>query len=271
MNDVPRLLMNDGFSIPQFGLGVWRMPREQTVASVATALEAGYRHIDTAALYDNEREVGEAVRASGVPREDVFVTTKVWNDRQRDVAAAFHESFDKLDLDYVDLYLIHWPVPSQDAYVDAWRELVKLRESGRVRSIGVSNFNADHLQRVVDATGVVPAINQVEIHPTFAQRQLVESNERAGVLTEAWRPLGAGADLDNDTVRRVAEETGRTPAQVVLRWLVQRGIIVFPKSATPSRIRSNIDVFDFSLDATQVAAMDALDRGNRLGLDPATM
>ncbi len=267
MTIVPNISLNDGNLIPQFGLGVWRTDPAETQAIVEHALAVGYRHIDTAALYENEREVGRAVRASGVPREQVFVTTKLWNDRQRDVRAAFDESLEKLGFDYVDLYLVHWPVPAQDTYVEAWRSLIELREEGLTRSIGVSNFEAEHLDRVI-AEGVTPAVNQVEIHPTFAQFALVDANEARGVATQAWRPLGHGDDLDNPTIAGIAEATGKTPAQVVLRWHLQRGVIVFPKSRQPHRVEENLDVFDFELSPDQMDAIGRLDAGNRMGGDP---
>lgn len=267
MTSVPSIQLNDGHLIPQFGLGVWRTPPAETRAIVEHALSVGYRHIDTAALYENEREVGQAVRASGIPREDVYVTTKLWNDRQRDARAAFHESLEKLGFDYVDLYLVHWPIPSEDAYADAWRTLIELRAEGLVRSIGVSNFETEHLDRVI-SEGVTPAVNQIELHPTFAQTELAATNARHGIATQCWRPLGHGDDLDNPTVAGISAETGRTPAQVVLRWHLQRGYIVFPKSVRPSRVEENLDVFDFELTVAQMAAIDALDAGNRMGGDP---
>ncbi len=267
MISVPNITLNDGHLIPQFGLGVWRTPPDQTRAIVEHALSVGYRHIDTAALYENEVEVGQAVRASGIPREDVFVTTKLWNDRQRDARTAFNESLEKLGFDYVDLFLIHWPIPSEDAYADAWRTLIELRDEGLVRSIGVSNFEIEHLERVI-AEGVTPAVNQIELHPTFAQSELAAANEWLGIATQAWRPLGHGNDLDNETVAAIADATGKSPAQVVLRWHLQLGYIVFPKSVRRQRVEENFDVFDFELSDEQMAAISRLDSGNRMGGDP---
>lgn len=265
---VPNVRLNDGNLIPQFGLGVWRTDPAETQAIVEHALGVGYRHIDTAALYENEAEVGRAVRASGLPREDVFVTTKLWNDRQRDPRAAFTESLTKLGFDYVDLYLIHWPIPSEDAYADAWDTLIELREEGLTRSIGVSNFEVEHLERIIATSGVTPTVNQIELHPTFAQVELAATNRRLGIETEVWRPLGHGEDLTNPTVSGIAAATGKTPAQVVLRWHLQHGYIVFPKSRQPHRVEENIDIFDFELTPEQMAAIDDLDAGNRMGGDP---
>jgi 2,5-diketo-D-gluconate reductase A len=267
MTNIPNIPLNDGNVIPQFGLGVWRTAPAETQAIVEHALSVGYRHIDTAALYENEREVGRAVRASGVPRERVFVTTKLWNDRQLDARAALEESLEKLGFDYVNLYLVHWPVPQQNTYADAWRTLIELRADGLTRSIGVSNFEAEHLDRVM-AEGVTPAVNQIELHPTFAQFDLVDANTSRGIATQSWRPLGHGEDLDNPTVAGIAAATGKTPAQVVLRWHLQRGLIVFPKSRQPHRVTENLDVFDFELTPDQMAAINALDAGNRMGGDP---
>lgn len=268
MTDVPEITLNDGHTIPQFGLGVWQAKPEECVDAVAHALKVGYRHIDTAAIYGNEEQVGQAIAESGVPREEVFLTTKLWNDRHRDAPAALEESLARLGVDHVDLYLIHWPVPSQDAYVDAWRSLIELRDAGKATSIGVSNFNEDHLLRVIEETGVVPAVNQIESHPTFQRFDLRQINQAHGIQTEVWSPLGRGEDLESDTVLEIAESVGKTPAQVILRWHIQRGVIVFPKSVTPARIEENFDIWDFELTEGQMKQMIKLNRKNRLGPDP---
>lgn len=272
---VPSVLLNDGHSIPQVGLGVWQVPSEQIGATVATALDAGYRHIDTAKVYENEAAVGDALAAADVARDDVFVTTKVWNaDQGRDATlAAFDASMQRLRLDVLDLYLIHWPCPAADRYVDTWKALVELRESGRVRSIGVCNFDPDHLERIIDATGVVPAVNQVELSPYVQQQSLRELHGRLGIVTEDWSPLSAGKGLIEDPViTGIAHDLGVTPAQVVLRWHLQIGSVVMPKSVTPERIRANIDLFGFALDNDQMDRIGALDRGDdgRNGPLPAT-
>src|SRR5690349_13199902 len=228
----PLIALNDGNSMPQVGLGVWQTPPEETERAVATALDAGYRHIDTAAGYFNEREVGKAVSASGLAREDVFVTTKLWNADQGydSTLAAFDASMERLGMDHLDLYLIHWPMPAKNAFVDTFKAFAHLRDQGRVRSIGVSNFEPEHLRILVDATGIVPAVNQVELHPRFAQEELREVHKQMGIATEAWAPLGQGALLDNPKVVEVAERHGKTPAQVLIRWHIQLGNIVIPKS-----------------------------------------
>jgi 2,5-diketo-D-gluconate reductase A len=268
----PSITLNDGNSIPQVGLGVWQTPPEDTERAVATALAAGYRHVDTAAGYFNEREVGSAIAASDVPREDVFVVTKLWNaDQGYDkTLAAFDASMDRLGFEYLDLYLIHWPVPERNLFVDTFKAFAHLRDQGRIRSIGVSNFEPEHLQILVDATGIVPAVNQIELHPLLQQQQLREVHAQLGIATEAWSPLGQGSLLTNPSVTAVAEAHGKTAAQVLIRWHIQLGNIVIPKSVSPERIVSNFDVFDFELSEKDMASISALGDGTRLGPDPRT-
>ncbi|MBB2911386.1 diketogulonate reductase-like aldo/keto reductase [Streptosporangium becharense] len=264
--------LNNGVSIPQLGFGVFQVPPEETVQVVTTALEAGYRSIDTAKIYGNEREVGQALAASGLPREEVFVTTKVWNSDQGydSTLAAFDESMEKLGLERLDLYLIHWPAPGRDLYADTWKALEKLLADGRVRAIGVSNFQPAHLTRLIEEGGVVPAVNQIELHPNLQQAELREFHARHGIVTEAWSPLAKGDVLDDPVLVSLAERYGKTPAQVVLRWHLDLGNVVIPKSATPSRIRENLDVFDFSLTEDDLKAVAALDTGTRTGPHPDT-
>ena len=269
MTHVPNTTLNDGREIPQFGFGVWQVSADEIVPAVARALEVGYRHLDTAAIYGNEEGVGQAIADSGIAREDLCVTTKLWNDRHNDVSAALQESLTKLGLDYVDLYLIHWPCPAQAEFVSAWQGLIAAQQAGLAKSIGVSNFTADHLAEVIDATGVTPAVNQIEAHPTFPQNELIKVNDDLKIKTEAWSPLGQAADLANPVITELAQRLQRTPAQVILRWHLQRGNIIFPKSVTPDRIAENFDIFDFDLNSADVAAIDGLDTGNRIGPDPA--
>lgn len=258
--------------IPQLGAGVFQVPPEQTAEVVTHALRAGYRHIDTAAAYGNEAQVGQAIRASGLAREDLFVTTKCFNDDHghKQAREAFKESLDRLELDHVDLYLIHWPVPSRDLYVDTWRALIELRDEGFVRSIGVSNFQPAHLARIVAETGEVPAVNQIELHPYFQQLGLRREHADRDIVTEAWSPLAQGRVLDDPVIAAIAEEHSKTPAQVVIRWHLQTGNVVFPKSVTPERLEENIDVFDFVLTQPELEQLAELDRGERIGPDPDT-
>ena len=271
---VPTITLNNGVVMPQLGFGVWQVPDNEAADAVGAALEAGYRSIDTAAVYENEKGTGHALASSGIPREELFVTTKLWNsDQGRDATLrAFDASLDRLGLDHVDLYLIHWPVPEQDRYVETWKAFEEILADGRARAIGVSNFHPAHLQRLADETGTLPALNQVELHPRLQQPVPRANHPDHGIATEAWSPLGQGKDLLQDPVLdRIAGKHGRTVAQVVLRWHLQIGNVVIPKSVTPSRIRENIDVFDFALDATDLREIEALNSDSRLGPDPDHM
>ncbi|MCL2420116.1 MAG: aldo/keto reductase [Conexibacteraceae bacterium] len=269
---IPEIELRDGVSIPQLGFGVFLVPAAETESAVAAALATGYRHIDTASGYRNEAEVGSAVRASGLDRGDVFITTKCFNDAHGydEAKRAAHLSLERLDLGMIDLYLIHWPVPAQDRYVDTWRAFIDLQAEGLVRSIGVSNFQPAHLQRIIAETGVTPAVNQIELHPRMAQGELRRLHRELGIATTAWSPLARGALLDDPAIAAIAQRHGRTPAQTVLRWHLQIGNVVIPKSITPERIRENIEIFDFELGADDIAAIDGLERGERIGPDPDT-
>ena len=266
----PSLTMNDGITIPQLGLGVYKVPDLEATRVVVDAIDLGYRHIDTAAFYDNEVGVGRGIRESGAPRDDLFVATKVWHDRHGfdETLASFDESLDKLGLDYVDLYLIHWPAPTQDRYVDTWRALERLRDEGRARSIGVSNFKGHHLDRLAAETGTVPAVNQIELHPRLPQSETRAYNHAHGILTEAWSPLARGTLLEEPTLVTVAAKHHKTVAQVVLRWQLDLGNLVIPKSVHRARLASNLEVFDFALDADDLAVFAALESGERTGKDP---
>jgi 2,5-diketo-D-gluconate reductase A len=269
---VPNLELNDRRQIPQLGFGVFQVPPEETRKTVEQALQTGYRHIDTAAAYRNEAEVGEALAGSDLERESVFITTKLWNnDQGRDNALrAFEQSLDRLGGDHVDLYLIHWPVPSQGLYAETWEALTELRADGRARSIGVSNFRVEDLEAIIDATGVVPSVNQIELHPYLQQEELRRFHQEHGILTEAWSPLGQGEVLDDPVIAEIAAAHDRTAAHVVLRWHLQLGNVVIPKSVTPARIEENFKVFDFELSDDELRAMAELDSGHRTGPDPST-
>ena len=272
LTTMPRTPLRGGTSIPQVGFGVFQVPDAETTRAVSLALEAGYRSVDTAAVYGNEAGVGRALAESGLARDEVFVTSKLWIDSlARDaVRPALERSLELLGLDRLDLYLIHWPSPARGRYVEAWEGLVAARDAGLVREIGVSNFEPAHLRALVAATGETPAVNQVELHPALQQRALRDVHAELGIVTEAWSPLGQGTVLDDPTVVRVAAAHGVTPAQVVLRWHLQQGTVVIPKSVTPARIASNLDVLGFALTADEAAAIDALDAAGRIGPHPDT-
>ncbi len=271
-NPIPDVPLRGGVEIPQLGFGVFQVPPQDTAEVATRALLAGYRHIDTAAAYRNEAGVGQALHAAGLAREDVFVTTKCWNDDHgfEPAKRALRASLERLEMEHVDLYLIHWPVPVHDRYVETWQALVELQAEGLTRAIGVSNFQPAHLERIIDATGVTPAVNQVELHPRFQQTGLRRTHADLGIVTEAWSPLAQGQVLEDPAIVEIADATGKTPGQVVIRWHLQLGNVVIPKSVTPARIEQNIDVFDFHLSETQMAAIDALDAGQRIGPDPET-
>ncbi|MDH4412106.1 MAG: aldo/keto reductase [Rhizobium sp.] len=273
MTDQTYVSLNDGARIPQVGLGVWQTPNDEAAPAVKAALDAGYRHVDTAAVYENEEGVGEGLRRSGLPRADIFLTTKLWNTEQGydQTLRAFEASLKRLGTDYVDLYLIHWPSPHRGLFVDTWKAFVKLRQEGRVKSIGVSNFYPEHIERIVAETGVVPVINQIELHPDFQQREHRALHEKHKIVTQSWSPLGQGKLLGHSTITEIAARIGRTPAQVIIRWHIENGLVVIPKSVTPSRIIENFKVFDFTLSAEDLARLNALDdAGARIGPDPKT-
>jgi 2,5-diketo-D-gluconate reductase A len=273
MSDQPTILFHDGNSIPQVGLGVWQTPNDTAVTAVKAALDSGYRHVDTAAIYENEQGVGEGIRASGVDRAEIFLTTKLWNGDQGHDATlkAFETSLKRLGTDYVDLYLIHWPAPKRGQFVDTWKAFIQLQKEGRARSIGVSNFYPEHLQRLIDETGITPVINQIELHPDFPQKETRAYHDKHRIITESWSPLGQGTLLENPVVAGVAQKHGRTSAQVITRWHIDNGLVVIPKSVTPSRIAENFKVFDFKLDDEDMQTFASLEKGGkRIGPDPMT-
>ncbi|WP_277207594.1 aldo/keto reductase [Isoptericola croceus] len=270
---IPSLLLNSGVQIPQLGFGVFQVPPKQTRDVVSTALDVGYRHIDTAQMYRNERGVGEALADSGLDRDEFFVTSKLNNafHAHDDALAAFDRTLEELQLEHVDLFLIHWPLPAVDKYVEAWGALEEIYRSGHARAIGVSNFEPHHLRRLMDETTVVPAVNQVEVHPWLGNEDVRAVDAEHGIVTEAWSPLGRGRVLEDPTIARIAANLGKTPAQVVLRWHIERGDVIFPKSVTPARIKENVQLFDFELSDADMADISALDRGERVGSHPDTM
>jgi 2,5-diketo-D-gluconate reductase A len=271
-DQVPHVSLRPDVAIPQLGYGVFQVPPKETEEAVARALDAGYRHIDTAAAYRNEGPVGQAIHASGIPRNEIFVTTKCWNDDHgKDRAKhALGQSLERLELEHIDLYLIHWPVPAHDLYVETWQAFIELQAEGLVRAIGVSNFQPAHLERIVAETGVVPAINQVELHPYFQQAGLRHEHSELDIVTESWSPLGQGLELEDPTIVAIAQAHSKTPAQAIVRWHLQLGNVVIPKSVTPARIEENFDVFDFELSAEEMQAIRELDAGRRIGPDPDT-
>jgi 2,5-diketo-D-gluconate reductase A len=270
--EAPAVTLHDGVEMPQLGFGTWQIPAEETQEKVEEALAVGYRHVDTAAAYGNEAGVGAAIAASGVRREDVFVTTKLWNGQQGYDSAlrAFEKSLARLGTGHVDLYLIHWPLPGKDLFLDTWRALERIREEGGARSIGVSNFRVEDLERLEREAERLPAVNQIELHPRFQQAELRAWHAERGIATEAWSPLAQGDLLEDGTVETVAAHHGRTPAQAILRWHLQLGNVVIPKSANSERIRQNFELFDFELSEDDMAALERLDSGERIGPDPST-
>jgi 2,5-diketo-D-gluconate reductase A len=268
-----QIKLNDGSNIPQLGLGVWQVDANITAQVVGWGIEAGYRSIDTAEGYANEEGVGQAIREAGVPRDELFITSKLRNGaHERDRALkAFDETMEKIGIEQIDLFLIHWPVPSRDKYVEAWKTLIELKNGGRIKSIGVSNFNQDHLERIIGETGVVPTVNQIELHPRFQQRDKREFHTKHDIRIESWSPLGSGRLLQDPTLEKIAKKHGKSVAQTIIRWHLQEGLIVIPKSVHKDRIVSNFDVFDFDLDADDLKTIDGMDFQNgRIGPNPAT-
>ena len=276
MTQVPNITLNDGNTIPQLGFGVFQIKPEDTADAVKTALDIGYRHIDTAEMYGNEKEVGEGIRASGIPRNEIFVTSKLNNSFHEPDAArkAFDTTLSDLGFDYIDLFLIHWPLPTQYGgdYVSTWNTMIEFAKSGRSKSVGVSNFQVEHLERLAKETELVPAVNQIEVHPYLTNDTVRKYGRDHGIATEAWSPIAQGKVLDDPVITDLAAEVSKTPAQVVLRWHIQRGDIIFPKSVTPKRVQENFALFDFELDSDAVATIDALDKGEdgRVGPNPDT-
>lgn len=273
MTDQTHIALNDGARIPQVGLGVWQTPNDEAAPAVKAALSSGYRHVDTAAVYENEEGVGEGIRQSGIDRSEIYLTTKLWNTEQGydQTLKAFDASLKRLGTDYVDLYLIHWPSAHRGLFVDTWKAFVKLKEEGRAKSIGVSNFYPEHIEKIIAETGVTPVINQIELHPDFQQREARAFHEKHGIATQSWSPLGQGKLLGHSAIADIAAKLGRTPAQVIIRWHIDNGLVVIPKSVTPSRISENFKVFDFKLSAEDLDTLNGLDdAGARIGPDPKT-
>ena len=270
MTQVPTITLSDGHSIPQLGFGIWSVAPQITAETVSNALKIGYRLLDGAFIYGNEVGLGEGVRASGIAREEITITTKVWNsDHGRDnTRASVERSLKNIGVDQLDLVLIHWPVPSQDLYVQTWQALIELRDEGLIRSIGVSNFNQEHLERIINETGQAPVVNQIEVNPRLQQPHTTMANAIHGIATQAWTPLGKGLSFDADAITSMAERTGKSPAQVILRWHIQLGHIVIPRSINPERQAQNLDVFDFALSDDEMTAIKSLDVGLRTGPDP---
>ena len=271
MTDMPRLPFHDGNSIPQLGFGIWQVPPDVAADAVESALRLGYRHVDGAYLYMNEEGLGEGLRRSGVPRDEVFITTKVWNNEQgaEKARASVERSLKSIGIEQLDLVLIHWPVPSQNLYVETWEAFIKMREDGLTKSIGVSNFNPVHLDRIVAETGVAPVLNQIELNPELQQAEARAANARHGVVTQAWTPLGNGRSFEKETLTAIAARAGKSPAQVILRWHVQSGHAVIPRSVKPERQAQNLDVFEFALSDDEMAAMEGLELCLRTGPDPS--
>lgn len=270
---VPAVKLNDGNRIPQLGYGVWQIGNDEAISAVSEALNVGYRHIDTAAIYGNEEGTGKAINESGIARSDIYLTTKLWNKEQgyESTLKAFDESLKKLGTDYVDLYLIHWPLPSKDLFMETWRAFIKIKQEGRAKSIGVSNFQTADLERILKESDVVAVINQIELHPQFQQDELRLFHSKHNIATEAWSPLGQGTILENPTLKTIAERHGKSVAQIILRWHIETGNVVIPKSVTPARIKENFEVFDFSLNGTDHDAITKLDKTDgRIGPNPAT-
>lgn len=271
MPDIPQLTFNDGHTMPQFGFGIWKVAQDEAAEAIAGALKLGYPLVDGAYIYGNEAGLGEGLRASGVAREDVFITTKVWNgDQGRARArASVERSLKTIGVEQLDLVLIHWPVPEQDLYLETWEAFIEMRDAGLMKSIGVSNFNEDHLDRIIAATGVTPALNQIEINPTLQQPKMRAVNAARGIVTQAWTPLGGGRSFEEDAIAAPAKRTGKSPAQVVLRWQLQLGNAVICRSVNPARQAQNLDIFDFELTSDEMDAIATLDTGQRTGPDPS--